>query len=104
MSDEKQETDQNEQTEFDIWQQKTHQYVYSMIVRLFETMSFDFSQTEIAELIINSLAVNLGTLIGQVSDEHRDTVMDISRTAIDTSCLAIVKQLAYSKYGNIGHG
>lgn len=90
--------------ELDLWQQKTHQYIYMMISKLFENMSFDLTQAEITELIINSLAANLGTLIGQVSDEYREDVMDIAKTALDTNCLTMVKQLAKSKYGNIGHG
>lgn len=103
MDDTKEEPSTSEE-EFDVWQQKTHQYVYVMITKLFETMSFDLSQAQIAELIVNSLAVNLGTMVGQVSDEYRDTVMDLVTTAIHTSCLATIESMAISTYGNIGHG
>lgn len=104
MADSSKEDTSKLEDDFDIWQQKTHQYVYMMIAKLFETMSFDLTQSQIAELVINSMAVNLGTLVGQVSDEHRENVMDLAKTALDVSCLAIVEQLAFSKYGNIGHG
>jgi hypothetical protein len=92
-----------EESNFDITQQKTHQYIYMSVSKLFETLSFDYKQGEVAELVMNSLAVNLGTLVGQVSDEYRDEIMESCKKIMNTSCLATVKQLTASQYGQIGH-
>lgn len=84
-------------------QQKTTQYFYANIVKLFDELSSELTQGEISEIVINALSINLGTLLAQCSDENRQGAVILSKKLIDSSCLMTIKQISHITYGKIGH-
>ena len=84
-------------------QQQATKFIYVQISKMFDELSAELTPEEIAEIAINAVAINLGTLIGQCHDDHRDEIMIASKKLIDYMCLTTIKKSSYYSYGMIGH-
>lgn len=96
-------TDTYENDAREILQQETTSFIYMQVAKLFEELSVELTTGEIAELVINAVSVNLGTLIGQCNDEYQEDVMKAVKKLIDHSYLMTIKKNSYVSYGMIGH-
>ena len=84
-------------------QSSINQTLYDELIRYYRTALRTVDKKQALDLVISSVATNLGAVLAQVPDDYRDQYMEISNSIIRDSISYNIEELDKSKWGQIGH-
>lgn len=80
-----------------------NQRLYSEIADCYSIATTDLDYSTAVGVIISAIATNLGSILAQIPDQHRETYLNISKEIIDMSFSAALEDVLMNKWGAVGH-
>ena len=77
--------------------------IYDHIAAVYRQI-LDLSDDSVAvDIILSAVATNLGMLIAQIPESHRETYLDVAKVIIDKAIVAGAERFDENVYGQVGH-
>jgi hypothetical protein len=77
--------------------------IYDHIATAYQ-QTVDLSDDSVAVgIILSAVATNLGMLIAQLPESHRETYLDVAKVIIDKAIVAGAERFDENVYGQVGH-
>ena len=84
-------------------QQALNQQIYTDLITYFNTMGQVVDQEQAFNLLVTSLATNLGAIIAQVPDRYKNDFVKTIDDIIKQSTTETLKNIDNISWGQIGH-
>jgi len=84
-------------------QSSINQTLYDDIIKYYKTALNKVDNKQALDLVISSVATNLGAILAQIPDLHRDQYITIANSIIKDSISYNIEKLDKVKWGQVGH-
>ena len=84
-------------------QRKINQSLYEQIAQKYEMAETQTNSAQATAVIVSALATNLGMVLAQIPDSHKENFCTMASSIIEYSMLAAIVQVETAKWGQVGH-
>ncbi len=89
--------------ELESMQLEINRFIYDKIAESYEIARGSFDDQVAAGIIVSCLATNLGIILAQIPDSHRQAYSEIAASVIETSTVSTIESLMEKTWGQVGH-
>ena len=84
-------------------QSSINQTLYDDIIKYYQTALQVVDNKQALDLVISSVATNLGAILAQIPDSYRTQYLEITKSIIQDSVSYNLEEIDKTKWGQIGH-
>ena len=84
-------------------QYSINQIIYDAISIGYNTATDGADPTTSIGMIVSAISTNLGVILAQIPESHRDEYVNMSKVIFDKSLRTAIKSFDETKWGQIGH-
>lgn len=85
-------------------QDACNKILYETVTQIYAKAATLSTDEQAITMVLSSLATNIGILLAQLPDEHREDYINITNKVIDASIVKAMQNISQLIYGQIGHG
>lgn len=97
------EIDTEDDVELENIQLAVNQAIYGAIIDAYQQIKEIVPSADAVGIMVSGVATNLGMVIGQIPDSHRESYLQIAQVILEKSFLSTVESMSYQTYGQVGH-